>query len=208
MDATTTIPDWRLTGKLVQACNCEYGCPCEFNAPPSQGHCQGTWSWHVESGNFGDTGMGGIHFAAACKWPGAIHEGNGEALPLVDAKASPEQLAAISTLLSGQAGGPWAIIASTLTKVHEPKALEWTFDFAGTDTVIRAGDVLTMELTPMRNPVTGEAHEAKVVLPTGFTSKALNHASTSTFHVHDGLEYAHPGKDAAWGDFDYEGPPR
>lgn len=208
MSATiTTIPQWHLTGKLVQACNCEYGCPCEFNAPPSQGNCEGTWSWHVESGHFGDTDMAGVHFAAACKWPGAIHEGDGEAVPLVDANASAEQLDAIGTLLSGAAGGPWAIIGSTLTKVHEPKLLNWEVDFAGTETTIKAGDVLTMNLTPMRNPVTGDIHEATVVLPTGFTSKALNHASTTTFTVNDGVEYAHPGKDAAWGDFDYAGPP-
>ncbi len=204
---TTTVPRWQLKGKLVQACNCEYGCPCEFNAPPSQGHCEGTWSWHVEEGHFGDVDLAGVHFAAACKWPGAIHEGDGEALPILDARMTPEQQQAVGTLLSGQAGGPWGIIATTLTTVHEPKLVDWDYEFAGSDTRMRAGDVLTMELTPIRNPVTGAIFEATVVLPTGFTSKALNHATTSDFAVHDGITYAYPGKDAAWGDFAYEGPP-
>lgn len=205
--STTTIPRWRLQGKMVQACNCEYGCPCEFNAPPSHGHCHGTWSWHVETGRFGDVDLAGVHFAAACKWPGAIHEGNGEALPILDDRMSPEQQQAVGTLLSGQAGGPWGIIATTLTKVHEPKLVAWDYTFAGSDTSIKAGDVLSMELTPIRNPVTGAIFEARVELPTGFTSKALNHATTSDFSVRDGVSYAYPGKDAAWGDFAYDGPP-
>jgi hypothetical protein len=203
---TASPPQWHLKGKLVQACNCEYGCPCEFNAPPSQGHCEGTWSWHVEEGQYGDVDMTGLHFAAACKWPGAIHEGNGEAMPILDADATPEQIEAVDALLSGQVGGPWSIIASTLTKVHEPQLVNWRYAFDGSETTIKAGDTLTMELTPIRNPVTNEIFEATVVLPTGFTSKALNHATTTTFQVQGGVTYAYPGKDAAWGDFAYSGP--
>ena len=201
-----TIQQWQIKGKMVQACNCEYGCPCEFNAPPSHGGCDGTWSWHVEEGRFGDVDLAGVHFAAACRWPGAIHEGNGEVVPILDEQMSPEQVQAVGTLLGGEAGGPWGILASTFVTVHEPKLVRWDYAFAGNDTQIRAGDVLTMELTPMRNPVTNEIFEARVVLPTGFISKELNHATTSNFSIRDGVSYAHTGKDAAWGEFSYSGP--
>lgn len=204
---TTTIPQWELNGTLVQACNCEYGCPCEFNAPPSQGYCEGTWTWHITEGTFGDVDMSGVRFAAACKWPGAIHEGNGEVLPIIDERATPDQREVLGTLLSGQAGGPWGILAATFSTVHEPTFVPWDVEMAGTETNIKAGDILTMQLTPMRNPVTGDVHEATVVLPTGFTSTALHHASTTEFSVHDSINYAYPGKDAAWGDFAYSGPP-
>jgi len=207
MATTATVPRWRLKGKLVQACNCEYGCPCEFNAPPSHGHCHGTWTWHVEEGRFGDVDLAGVHFAASCKWPGAIHEGGGEALPILDDRMTPEQMAAVGTLLSGAAGGPWGIIATTLSNVHEPKVVAWDYAFDGSETAMRAGDVMSMQLTPIRNPVTNEIFEATVVLPTGFTSKALNHATTSEYFVRDGIDVAYPGKDAAWGDFAYDGPP-
>jgi len=202
----TTIPNWHTTGTMVQACNCDWGCPCEFNAPPSHGYCEGTWTWHIEEGRFGDVRLDGLRFAAACKWPGQIHEGNGEALPIIDERATQEQLAAIGTLLSGQAGGPWAIVATTLTKVHEPKLVKWDVALNGAQTTIQAGDVLTMNLTPMTNPVTGEIHEATVQLPTGFVSKEVHRATTSAFSVHDGISYAYPGQDAGWGRFDYQGP--
>ena len=72
---------------------------------------------------------------------------------------------------------------------------------------MRAGEVLSMQLTPIRNPVTGEIFEATVVLPTGFISKAINHATTAEYFVRDGLNFAYPGKDSAWGEFAYDGPP-
>src|SRR5262249_52090754 len=39
---------WRLEGTLLIACNCDYGCPCNFNALPSYGKCEGGWLWHIE----------------------------------------------------------------------------------------------------------------------------------------------------------------
>jgi Protein of unknown function (DUF1326) len=38
------------------ACNCDYGCPCNFNALPTQGKCEGGWTWHVDGGGFDVTG--------------------------------------------------------------------------------------------------------------------------------------------------------
>ena len=30
-------PDWRLEGEWIKNCNCAFGCPCDFNAPPTHG---------------------------------------------------------------------------------------------------------------------------------------------------------------------------
>lgn len=196
---------WTLSGTMIQACNCDWGCPCEFNSRPTHGFCHGTWSWHVKEGSFGSTSLAGIHFAAACKWPGQIHEGNGEALPILDAAASESQLQAIGILLGGKAGGPWGIIATTLTKLHEPRVVQWQYEENGNRSRLRGGDLFELELEPMSNPMTNEPFEATVLLPDGFTAKALSHASSAKFRVGDPIDYAYPGHDAAVGSFEYEG---
>src|SRR6476646_4454560 len=33
----------RLNGTVLIACNCDWGCPCNFNAPPTTGTCAGGW---------------------------------------------------------------------------------------------------------------------------------------------------------------------
>ena len=204
--AVDTKVAWRLRGTVVQACNCDWGCPCDFNAPPSKGHCEGTWTWHIREGNYGDVNLSGLSFAAACKWPGQIHEGNGTALPILDERADERQQQAIGTLLGGQVGGPWAIVATTLSTVLEPKVVRWEVDLKGPQTKIRAGDVLTMHLAPLKNPVSGEVHEASIVLPTGFISTELHKGTSEQFAVRDGISYDYTGQDAAWGEFDYQGP--
>ena len=45
--ATETTTKWRMNAEYLQACNCDYGCPCEFQAPPTQGHCDGIGAWRI-----------------------------------------------------------------------------------------------------------------------------------------------------------------
>ena len=85
--ATTAGVAWKLKGTVIVACNCDFGCPCNFNALPSSGKCEGGWTWHVDEGTFGETSLDGLAFSVFVNWPGAIHEGNGEAVIYVDERA-------------------------------------------------------------------------------------------------------------------------
>jgi hypothetical protein len=97
--ATATPTPWKMKGTVLVACNCDYGCPCNFKAPPSHGKCEGGWTWHVREGSCGDTELDGLNFSIYVNWPGAIHEGNGEALILIDERADDRQREAIATLV-------------------------------------------------------------------------------------------------------------
>ena len=116
---------WNLHGKVLISCNCDWGCPCNFNALPTKGKCEGGWTWHVEKGSFGDIKLDGLNFSVYVNWPGAIHEGNGEALVLIDERAEAAQRAAIERLLGGKTGGPWEVLGWTWPKVHGPYAVSY-----------------------------------------------------------------------------------
>ncbi len=82
-----TMAQMELKGTVLTACNCDYGCPCNFNAPPTQGKCEGHWTWHVEQGKVDDVALDGLTFSLCVDWPGAIHEGGGKGVALVDERA-------------------------------------------------------------------------------------------------------------------------
>ena len=82
---------WEFTGRELVNCTCEYGCPCQFNALPDKGHCYAVAGIQIDEGKHGDTSLDGLKIGAIFKWPGAIHEGNGEALAFVDERASEAQ---------------------------------------------------------------------------------------------------------------------
>jgi hypothetical protein len=197
---------WRLTGNVLISCNCDWGCPCNFNAPPTTGKCEGGWTWHVEKGASGGVSLDGLNFSVYAKWPGAIHEGNGKAALLIDERATAAQRAAIEVILGGTVGGPWGILGWTWPKVHGPYAAAYTLTFDGVNTRLKCGDDVEVECGPIRNPVNhAEAHPG-VVLPEGIICKRADLGTTTKFRVARGVEYDHSGKYMAVGPFEYAWP--
>lgn len=169
-----TYVDWRITGPSFTTCNCDWGCPCQFNAHPTQGHCRAAVGMHIDKGHFGDTILDGLCWVVLVAWPGAIHEGNGEAQPIIDKRADEAQRAALLAILSGQETEPGATIfnvfATTYSLVHKPLFLPIGFeaDFAAGTGHFYADSILEAAAEPIRNPVTGAEHRPRIVLPDGF----------------------------------------
>ncbi|HKT15314.1 MAG TPA: DUF1326 domain-containing protein [Allosphingosinicella sp.] len=178
--------DWRMHGPEIANCNCDWGCPCQFNALPTNGNCRAMTAMRVDQGHFGDVPLSGLLWAGMFAWPKAIHEGGGEAFVVIDDKADEAQRAAILTILSGQETEPGATIfnvfASVIDRVHEPVFAPIQFDL---DMDARIGRVtiegiMTTSVEPIRNPITGAEHRARVTLPDGFEYREAEYASGTT----------------------------
>jgi hypothetical protein len=52
--------DWRLEGEWIKNCTCAFGCPCDFNAPPTHGDCQGLLGMRITKGHFKDVTLDGL----------------------------------------------------------------------------------------------------------------------------------------------------
>jgi hypothetical protein len=201
----TDAARWNLSGTVLIACNCDWGCPCNFNAPPTQGHCEGGWTWHIDRGAFDDVSLDGLNFSVLVQWPGAIHEGNGHALILVDEEADEAQRDAIAMLVGGDHGGPWGVLAWTWPTIDGPRPVRYELELDGRNSRVRAGDAVALELEPIRNPVSGAEVHPGVELPEGIIVKSADLASSRFFRVSNGIRYEHSGRYTAIGSFQYKG---
>ncbi len=52
--------DWMIKGPKIASCSCDYGCPCEFNAPPTRAPCEGLECMRIEEGYFADVRLDGL----------------------------------------------------------------------------------------------------------------------------------------------------
>ena len=101
-------------------------------------------------------------------WPKAIHEGNGKAVFIVEPDTTDEQIASLSEIYTGQLGGdPWGILGTTFEVVGLAKA-PISFEGNGLQTTMTAEGYGRATGDTFKNPVTGEAHQAQIVLPDGF----------------------------------------
>ena len=150
-------------------------------------------SFEIKEGHFGDTRLDGLRSVTALWWPGAIHEGGGKAFMIIDERADDAQRQALLAILSGEDTDPgatvWNVFASTLEKVFEPvfKPIEIEVDVEA-----RVGRVYIEGLAessgePIRNPVTGETHRARIDLPHGF-EYSLAEMGSATFKTTGPIE--------------------
>jgi hypothetical protein len=189
---------WTIEADYIQACNCDYGCPCEFSAPPTRGFCEGLGAWRINSGNFDDVKLGGLNLGFAARWPKAIHEGNGTICIFVDEKASQPQRAALLTIASGQAGGlPFEILATTFSKLLDPQFVSFEFNLSGAKSSVKMGKGVSIALAHILNPVTREPESVRVEHATGFIFKSAECYSAKEMTAQAGeLKFAWPDKAA------------
>ena len=162
---------WRIKGEEAGGCTCAWGCPCQFNALPTQGRCEGLMTVRIGEGHFGPVRLEGVKFAAAFSFPGAMHEGNGTFQMIVDQRATAEQREALIAMTGGGHGGLIFEIFAAVAP-NRPTPLVMPIEIEA-DRERRTGKlslpgVAEYRAEPIKNPVTGEEHRAQIHLPNGF----------------------------------------
>ena len=123
---------------------------------------------------FTATRVDGLRFVGIFRWPGAIHEGKGEAAVVIDERANEAQRNALLRILTGQDTEPGATIfqvfSTTFEKLHEPIFAAIDFEI---DIDRRKGRAVVRGVTegrgePIKNPVTGDDYRVRIDIPKGF----------------------------------------
>ena len=177
---------WEFKGRELVNCTCEYGCNCQFNALPDKGHCHAVAAIQIDQGYHGETPLAGLRMVGIFKWPGPIHEGHGEAMPIVDERADPVQRDALLKIMSGQDTDPFAtvfaVFATTIETMHEPvfAPIDFEVDVTGRRGKLSVPDYVEMSGEPIRNPVTGAESRAQICLPNGFEYEVAEIGSASS----------------------------
>ena len=187
---------WTMEADYLQACNCDYGCPCEFQAPPTQGYCDGIGAWRINQGTYGDVSLNGLGLGFVLRSKAALHEGDITLALFVDEKATQQQRDALIQIASGQAGGmPFEIIASLVSNLVGPEFVPFQFDLKGRNSAAKMGDGVSMAFEPVKNPVTGEPEGIRIDHDTGFLFKGADVVSAKECRASVGpLNFSWPDK--------------
>ena len=165
---------WTLRGVEYGNCNCNYGCPCQFNAPTTHGNWQGILTGHIDEGHFGDTRLDGLNWAMCFWWPGEIADGDGRQQVIIDERADDDQREALRKILHGEETEPGAthffiynsMTSEVLDTLYAPINLE--IDVEARTASLEVAGVVESTGSPIINPHSGEPHRARINLPNGF----------------------------------------
>ena len=165
---------WTLRDVEYGNCNCDYGCPCQFSAPTTNGFCEAVVAGLIEEGHFNDISLSGLKWAMILQWPGEIASGNGKQQAVIDESADDRQREALRKILHGESAAPGAthffVCNSTMSEVLETlyAPIELDIDVEARKARLKVSGVVESTGTPIIPPITGDEHRARINLPGGF----------------------------------------
>ncbi|WP_027244331.1 DUF1326 domain-containing protein [Leisingera daeponensis] len=180
------MTDWAIHGQEIGNCNCNPGCPCQFSQLPTDGTCEALLTYRIDKGHYGSVKLDGLHAAVLYKWPGPVHEGNGQMQMIIDERATDDQRAALEAIMTGEDTDEFATMFSVFSLMspnrHETLSAEISLDYdaeSGTGTAT-VGSYAETKVQPIPNIVSGDPHFISISLPNGFEfSKAAMACGTT-----------------------------
>ena len=165
---------WEIRGFEYVNCNCNYGCPCQFNAPTTHGYCEAISGVQVVEGYFNETRLDGLRGAMILRWPGEIAEGNGRQQLIIDERADASQREAMRKIMLGESTKPGSthfyVFHSTVTELLDTlyASIELSIDVAECAARLVVPGVIDSTGSPIVNPHSGDRHHAEIHLRDGF----------------------------------------
>lgn len=177
---------WTLRGVEYTSCNCDYGCPCQFSAPTTNGFCEAVGGGRIDEGHFNDISLNGLKWVMMLQWPGEIAAGNGKQQVVIDESADDQQREALRKILHGESTRPGATVFfvynSTMSEVLETlyAPIELDIDVEARKAHFKVPGVVESTGTPIIDPISGGEHRARIELPNGFEYTVAEMGSGTT----------------------------
>ena len=165
---------WMIKGREFVNCNCNYGCPCQFNSPSTKGHCEAIASIIIDEGHFNEIKLNGLSFVYLGQWPGEIKDGKGRMQLIIDERANKDQRQALEKILTGESTEPGATIfyifkttmAEQLPTLYAP--IEMTIDIAARTGQTKVKGLIEAKGTPLIDPFSKQETRRGIHIPGGF----------------------------------------
>jgi len=145
-----TERNWQISGEYMESCNCDYLCPCIYTNPQggtTLDNCTAALVFRIDKGRSAGVSLDGLCFALLIRSGKVMGAGNWVFACVVDERADAAQRAALSAIVSGEAGGTPGMIRSTLVSDFRGVAFKpIDFRMEGLTRLVSIPDVLSFEI--------------------------------------------------------------
>ncbi len=173
---------WWARGLIFENCSCQAICPghVHFDQLCYDDRCVGYWAIRFDEGRYEDVDLGGMKAVIAYESPPHMIDGDWTEAIVIDVGASPAQRRAVEAILTGRAGGPWAILGRFVGRRLETRFLPIDIEEADTAKRVAVAGVLESTITELKGrdrakPVVfgnmfNQIHPPEQVIATGTSS--------------------------------------
>lgn len=124
---------WWAQGLLFENCNCQLVCPAHFSFKErcQYERCLGHWAIHIDEGRYGTLALDGLNAFVMGDSPQLMISGGWTQAIYLDERADDAQRRALEQILTGQAGGAWAVLAQFVSTRLETRVVPIRFEDQG-----------------------------------------------------------------------------
>lgn len=159
-----STPSWELTGDFIETCNCLFICSCStsnFVLPPNKDECIAALTFHVEDGHYGPTVLDDLAVVMVIYTPeGPMITADWSLGLIIDERADEAQQAALTSIFSGQAGGPLGGLAPLITTFLGVETRSMRIERDGLRRVVVVPDRVDYAIEGFPNPLQDGEHLA------------------------------------------------
>ena len=205
----TSAASWRMQGDILELCSCNITCPCNYGGDPSTLPCEAVLGLRIQEGNYGNTSLGGLNFVIYVQIPGKVFDGGWTLGVFLDEGASQEQVEALGTILSGQAGGWFEPFSGLIGNPLPPKQVPINFESVDGEFRITIPGVLEAGSERIPNPIPGQPPLDTTVndMVVPFFTESVHVRRSTTLKLTDpDMNFEYVGQSANISHFEYSGP--
>ncbi|MAG97826.1 MAG: DUF1326 domain-containing protein [Alphaproteobacteria bacterium] len=125
---------WKISGEYMESCNCDYLCPCIYTNPQGPvtfDQCTALLIFRVDEGTYENARLDGLKFALVIQSGKVMADGDWIFAGVIDEAANADQRQALTTIVSGEAGGIPGLIRDNLVSDFrgvEYRSIEFVMD--------------------------------------------------------------------------------
>lgn len=199
------MTEWWAKGLLFENCSCQLVCPghVHFSQTCYGDRCVGYWAVRVDEGAMGEVPLGRLKAVVLFESPVKMIDGGWKESIYLDSSATPEQREALRRIFSGEAGGPWGVLARFVSDVRFLDA-EIEIEETPTSKRVGIGDLLKSTIEAIRGRDRGR--------PVRFENMFNQiHASSHVLALGDAegkdgvIRFSNRGSHSLWSSFDWAG---
>lgn len=143
---------WWAKGLLFENCSCQLVCPghMHFEQLCTRDRCKGYWAVRIDEGRFESVSLEGLKALVVFDTPKRMIDGGWTEVLVIDAAAGPDEREALETILTGQAGGPWGLLARFVGTRLPTRFLSIELSDGGTAISAAVAGLMTAEIADIR----------------------------------------------------------
>jgi hypothetical protein len=198
---------WSLEGEYMENCNCEVLCPCitsSMAGPADHERCYVPLALHIERGNKDEVSLDGLNAVMVVDSPQVMGEGGWRVAVYLDERADERQQAALGQILSGELGGPPAVLAGLIGEQLGVRVVPIEYVSEAGRKRVAVDGIMEFEIEPVANPETGEVLEVTGTIHPMGSNLPIAQSVKGRFDDF-GLSFDNTGKNGHYREFSWQG---